>query len=367
MPRHCSSALNNRVTERYSVKARLINNQTPMGSRSRLADELPLATPYLFQVFPVYACNFKCNYCVLSLPKAQRGYISDSKFLDTRLYRKCIDDLAQFPEKLRMLRFAGTGEPLLHPDIAEMIAYAVHANIANSIDIVTNGALLTPDLSQRLVDAGTNRIRISIQGVTAEQYAKTTGTYSDIEKIINNLNHLYRIRGKTELYVKIIDSALESEADTDAFYRMFGDIADVIAIEHLLPASPLIDYTRIAGKATMQRTQNGACISTAEVCPQPFYMLQLNPDGMVAPCCGMESPMIVGHTIERPLVETWNGEELNQFRYQHLIGKRSHNPVCATCQQFRHAMFPEDILDLDNTRLKRYYQPPLEHTIQKAI
>lgn len=327
-----------------------------MGSRSRLADELPLATPYLFQVFPVYACNFKCNYCVLSLPKAQRGYISDSKFLDTRLYRKCIDDLTQFPEKLRMLRFAGTGEPLLHPDIAEMISYAAKADIAGSIDIVTNGAMLTPELSQRLVDAGTSRIRVSIQGVTPEQYAKTTGTYSDIEKIIDNLSHLYRIRGKTELYIKIIDSALGSESDKDEFYRLFGDIADVIAIEHLLPASPLIDYTRIAGTATMQKTQNGANITNAKVCPQPFYMLQLNPDGMMAPCCGMESPMVVGEASKCSLPEIWRGNEINRFRHQHLEGQRSLNAVCASCQQFQHAMFPEDVLDNGAQKLLKAYR-----------
>ena len=102
------------------MKARLIDNQTPIGTRSRLAQELPLRTPYLLQVFPVYACNFKCNYCVLSLPNAQRGYISEQKFLDFDLYRKSIDELSHFPDKLKMLRFAGTGEPLLHPQIAEM-------------------------------------------------------------------------------------------------------------------------------------------------------------------------------------------------------------------------------------------------------
>lgn len=337
------------------MKARLIDNQTPMGSRSRLADELPLATPYLFQVFPVYACNFKCNYCVLSLPKAQRGYISDSKFLEMDIYRKCIDELTRFPGKLRMLRFAGTGEPLLHPGIADMIAYAAQADVAGSIDIVTNGALLTPELAQRLVDAGTTRIRVSIQGITREQYKKTTGTYSDLETIIDNLDHLYRIRGKTELYVKIIDSALTSETDADEFYQMFGDIADVIAIEHLLPASPLIDYSRISGAATMRKTQNGASISAAEVCPQPFYMLQLNPDGMIVPCCGMESPMLAGNAATEELREIWNGNQINHFRLQHLQGQRNDNRVCASCQQFRHAMFPEDVLDEDSHRLVSHY------------
>lgn len=339
------------------MKARLIDNQTPIGTRSRLAQELPLRTPYLLQVFPVYACNFKCNYCVLSLPNAQRGYISEQKFLDFDLYRKSIDELTHFPDKLKMLRFAGTGEPLLHPQIAEMVAYAKAAQIADSLDIVTNGALLTQQLAEKLVDAGVDRIRVSIQGVTAEQYSKTTGVYSDIDKIIANLTHLYQIRGRTQLCVKIIDSALTSDTDEKEFYRLFGDIADVIAVEHLLPATPLIDYTRVAGKATMHKTQNGADVSDAEVCPQPFYMMQLNPDGLVAPCCGMESPMVAGNAAEQLLTDIWNGSKLNAFRHMFLLGQRNKSRVCASCQQFRHAMFPEDVLDADAERLQQCYRP----------
>jgi len=282
------------------------------------------------------------------------------------LYRKCIDDLAQFPEKLRMLRFAGTGEPLLHPDIVKMIVYAAQADIADSIDIVTNGAMLTPELSQGLVKAGTSRIRVSIQGVTPGQYHRTTGTYSDIDKIIDNLTYLYRIRDKTEVYVKIIDSAMESSTDETEFYRLFGDIADVIAIEHLLPASPLIDYTRIAGAATMHKTQNGATISNAEVCPQPFYMLQLNPDAMIVPCCGMESPTMTGNAAQRSLTEIWNGQEFNHFRRLHLEGGRNRNPVCANCQQFRHAMFPEDVLDENTKNLLDEYPIPTQTVIPIA-
>jgi len=53
-----------------------------------------------------------------------------------------------------MIRFAGTGEPLLHKDIAKMVEYAVKMNVAEAVDIVTNGLLLEPDLSDKLIAAG---------------------------------------------------------------------------------------------------------------------------------------------------------------------------------------------------------------------
>lgn len=333
------------------MNARMITNQTPVGQRNPLAISLPLATPYMVQIFPVYACNFRCNYCVLSLPKAGRGYIADEKFLDFDLYCKCIEDIRCFPDQLRMLRFAGTGEPLLHPRLDDMVEVAASAKVAQSIDIVTNGALLTPELSQRLVAGGVNRIRISIQGISREKYRETTGVYSDLERIVDSVAYLYSIRNKTEVYVKIIDSALNTPEDQEEFSRLFGDIADILAIEHLLPATPLIDYSLIAGRATMDKTQNGAEVATTDICPQPFYMLQINPDGFAVPCCGMESPLKLANVASNSLVDIWRGNTLNAFRRTMLSGHRANNQVCARCEQFRFAMFPEDVLDDSAERL----------------
>jgi MoaA/NifB/PqqE/SkfB family radical SAM enzyme len=64
------------------------------------------------------------------VPKAQRGYISEQSYIDFELYKKCIDDLCKFPEKIKMLRFAGTGEPLLHKDIVKMVKYAAERQVA---------------------------------------------------------------------------------------------------------------------------------------------------------------------------------------------------------------------------------------------
>ena len=40
---------------------------TPGGVREPLRDVLPLDTPYLIQMFPVYGCNFRCGFCLHAL------------------------------------------------------------------------------------------------------------------------------------------------------------------------------------------------------------------------------------------------------------------------------------------------------------
>jgi len=113
------------------LKAKDISGSAPGGKRTPLAQALPLDTPFVVQIFPVYLCNFKCVYCIFSAQAARRGFISDKAVMDLDLYKKCIDDIAQFPGKVKVLRFVGIGEPLLHKNIVEMIKYAASKNVAH--------------------------------------------------------------------------------------------------------------------------------------------------------------------------------------------------------------------------------------------
>lgn len=343
------------------MRAIRIDGQTPGGKRNLLKDALPLKTPYIVQIFPVYACNFKCSYCIHSVPVNQRGYITDKTSMDFTTYKKCIDDLSKFPDKVKMLRFAGTGEPLLHKDIVKMVDYAVKMEVAETVDIVTNGLLLDQNLSDKLIDAGLSKLRVSIQGVTSDKYEDIIGKKVDIAEIVENLSYFYNAKQKRgnnkQLYVKIIDCALE-EGEEPKFFEMFGDICDTIAIEHLLPAVAQINYNeKFSIDCDNLLTQNGNSILRAQVCPQPFYMMQINPEGNIVPCCAMETAKVIGNVNNDDLYNLWVGEEFNKFRRDLLSLNKQIYPVCKKCQTFLHTMLKEDFLDDVRLKLLDSYAP----------
>lgn len=337
------------------MKAIRIDGQTPGGARTPLAQAIPLSTPYMIQIFPVYACNFKCNYCIHSIPKEKRGYISDKTFMDFDLYKKYIDDLSYFPQKIKMLRFAGTGEPLLHKDIAKMVEYAVKKQVAECIDIVTNGVLLTPQLSIDLINAGLSKLRISIQGINAIKYKEVTQVNIDFDKFLMNLKYFYQHRAQTHVYIKVIDCALDKDQDK-VFFDIFGDVCDTIAIEHVLPAVSQIDYEKSHMNSNANLTQNGNCVLQANVCPQPFYLMQINPEGNVVPCCAMETSYVVDNCNEHGIYEIWNSKRYNIFRQKQLLGQKEIYAVCEKCKQYKYTMFTEDILDSDSERLLKLFK-----------
>jgi radical SAM protein with 4Fe4S-binding SPASM domain len=332
-----------------------ISGKTPGGKRVILGASLPLATPFLVQIFPVYGCNFRCGYCLHALPREKRGYISGKTSMDVSLYKKCIDDMTGFNDKLKMLRFAGIGEPLLHKDIVGMVRYAKIKDIAENIDIVTNGVLLTQELSQALIDAGLDRLRISIQGISGEQYQTISGVRIDFEKFLKNIQFFYQNRGQTKLHIKIIDCALRNEAEEQRFFELFGELCDTIALEHLTPTVKGIDYQNLAHGKPLDLTQSGNYLNDAAICPQPFYMIQINPDGAVVPCCSMSYPGVFGNAAQQDIPTIWNGVKLSKFRRLLLDGVKQAGPVCAECSLYKYGLFPEDILEPYAQALKALY------------
>lgn len=337
------------------MQAKKIDGQAVNGKRTILADVIPLETPYAITIFPIYACNFKCNYCIYSLEKGQRGYVSDVISMDFELYKKCIDDMMGFSEKLKVLHFIGYGEPLLHKDIDKMIQYAVKKNVAESIDIVSNGALLTPELSQKLINSGLNTLRISLQGLNDKTYKAVANVEIDFDKFINNIEYFYSHRNKTRLHIKIIDTGL-SDIEKKKFFKTFENICDTIAIEQLVPVANSIDYEKFHEHNNFEKNVTGIEIAESKICPQPFYFMQIYPDGKCIPCCAIERPVVVGDINEESIAEIWNNKKSHEFRKLQINKRNENNAICAKCQHYKFTMFPEEILDDKATELSRLFE-----------
>jgi radical SAM protein with 4Fe4S-binding SPASM domain len=149
---------------------------------------------------------------------------------------------------------------------------------------------------------------------------------------------------------------LKSKSDEDYFYKTFGRICDEIAVECLYDAVQGVDYQVFSGKPAFDKGQNAQVIAPISVCPQPFYMLQINPDGNIIPCCAPEYPEILGNVNSQSLDDIWNGIKFDNFRLAMLDGANSADPVCAGCKTYIHGAFPDDNLDSDANGLKMEYE-----------
>lgn len=311
--------------------------------RTRLATAIPLDTPYSIYVFPSTYCNFKCVYCAHMFPpeiiKEKYGLERNNMSLDT--FKETIAQIAEFPQPIRLLSLTGQGEPLMNKNIAEMVSIAKAANVAERIEIISNGRLLSKKMAGNLIDAGLDTLRISLQGLNSKKYQDIGGVKVDFDEFHANIRYFYQNKRNTELFVKIMDVTLDPGEEV-LFYEKFGDCADRMYVERMLPAyagvtltdGMQVDYDRYGRKITHRK-----------VCPLAFYMLGVFPEGDVEPCDTIYKPIILGNVHNKRLVDMWRGDELRQFRTQHLRGERHDNPKCANCNAPDDVAHLEDILD----------------------
>lgn len=320
--------------------------------RIELGNQLPLATPFSLHIFPSFYCNFKCNYCLHSLSKEAlelKHFVR--QMMDFSTYQKAIDDLTEFQEPLKALIFAGHGEPLTHPKIAEMIGYAEQKQVAKRTEIVTNGSLLTYKLSDQLINAGLKRLRISIQGINSSQYEATCGVSVDFDQLVDQISYFYHNKKDTEVYIKIIDIALKSKAEQEKFYQIFAPISDTTAIEYAIPFVKELDYSNLSAFSGL--CKQGNC-QHSSICSMPFYMLVLYPSGDIMPCCATDVPKVFGNVKQETLRHIWDGDIRLQFLRQQLNGV-SNIQVCQQCTVPAFGLQEGDYLDTYVHRLKPLY------------
>jgi MoaA/NifB/PqqE/SkfB family radical SAM enzyme len=330
----------------------------PGGDRIVLADALPLYTPLIVQIFNIYACNLACKICHYGLPKDKWPFITSKKVMDIALFKKCIDDMTDFASKLKLLRFCGMGESLLDRNIVEMVRYASEKGIADTIEMITNATLLTHEISTALIEAGLSRLRVSIYGVSASRYKELCGAQIDFDGLLDNVRFFYeekvRLQKNTAVYVKTMDCALKSKEEEDRFIQLFGDFCDSYAVELVRPWVDGIDYSPWLREENLTSNVLGVKLPAINVCPQPFHLMTICPDGRVLPCA-CETMISLGECTTQSLKDIWCGDTLRRFQRSMLDGCANAGDRCKGCSMVQCRPFPEDILDNDVERLKALY------------
>ncbi len=323
-----------------NMKAK-IKPRINLENRTRLEEVIPLSTPMILFVDPSSMCNFKCKFCPTGNPEMIKETRRWQGRMDFDLYKKIIDDLRGFDKPLKVLRLYKEGEPFLNKRFADMVHYAKESGAVNYIDTTTNGYLLTPERIKPILDAGLDRINISVDGMSDDQFLKFTGVKVDFEKYVKNITNLYEIKGDCEICIKIAGDFM-TEEEKDRFYDTFGNYADRIFIENVAPCWPEFDVEDRLGVKITKGIYDQP-IGDVNTCPYIFYSISVNSDGSVSLCfLDWARKLIIGDVRKQSLKEIWDGDTLFQYQIEHVRGKRKENDVCGQCGQLSHCL-PDNI------------------------
>ena len=309
-------------------------------NREPLDKAIPLSTPWVIGVEPTDVCNFRCKFCPSSDVKLLRSVGRPRDFMRFPLFKKIVDDICEFDKPIKVLRLYKDGEPLLNSNFVKMVKYAKDSGCCEAVDTTTNGSMLNPKLNLEIVEAGLDRINISVNGINAEQYLEFSKYKMNFDKFVENITHLYDNRKQLEMIIKI-DGDFLSEEDKQKFLDIFGDICDGIAIEHTMNCW----YDFDGPKQNEEFGIYGQPIHEVEVCPYPFYSMSINVDGKVSLCfLDWARKMIIGNVKEHSVKYIWNSFPLRFYQQVFLTKNRHMKPICRNCNQLSHGM-PVDLDD----------------------
>lgn len=317
--------------------------------RVKLSEVIPLPTPFTLFVFPTTFCNFKCNYCGHSLgfEKMKEQYNFEPQNMSMDTYIRVIEQAKEFPNKFKVLSLTGHGEPLVNKNLPKMIEIAKQANIAERIEIITNASLLTQETTHALIDAGLDTIRISLQGLSSSKYKEVCDYSVDFDVFIDNIKYFYENKKQCNVFVKVMDIALDKGED-EKFYNLFSSISDRMFIEECRPVYDGVDYSP---DVFITADRYGREHKKREVCPLPFFMMGIFPNGDVEPCDTIYKPVILGNVNNDTLINMWNGKMLREFQTMQLKKQRNRNCRCAVCCAPDDVAHPEDNLDDESEKI----------------
>ena len=310
-------------------------------------------------------CNSLCVSCPLTydhfLPYEPKQHLSWEDF------RRIVD---QAPLIERAI-LHGIGEPLLNRDLPRFVTH-LKARGANVL-FNSNGVLLDERRGDALVEAGLDELRISIDAVTPDLYARLRGI-DQLPRIIRNLKafvarHGGRTTPRVSLWLVGMQENLQQLPD---FVRLgaevgvpevylqrlvyFGNgarIADdtTMAQEQSLYAAMAAQQAELIGASERLAAELGVTFRASGAttpyesiavkgespwrgCMRPWSLMYITANGTALPCCISPfaaedfTSIVLGNVLQDSLPAVWNGE-----RYQALrAAVNSDGPAPWPCQ-----------------------------------
>jgi putative heme d1 biosynthesis radical SAM protein NirJ2 len=296
------------------------------------------------------ACNMYCEHCY-----RDAGCQAEEE-LSTQEAKTMLKQIAKAGFKIMI--FSG-GEPLLRPDIVELVAYAKSLGLRPVFG--TNGTLLTVDLAEKLKAAGTMGMGISLDSLDREKHGRfrhyegawdqavqgmrncrvaglpfqihTTvmeWNSSELEDITDFAvqegavaHHIFFLV-PTGRAVTIEEESLRAEAYEEVLTRIMKK-QQTVNIELKPTCAP--QFTRIAKQMGISTRFTRGCLAGTAYCI-------ISPKGQVQPCAYLNIPL--GDVRETPFDEIWHNhpvlKELRTLNYKGGCGSCAYKQICGGCR-----------------------------------
>jgi len=260
-------------------------------------------------------CNLLCTMCPRTV-QIKEGTFGKLQHIDLDLFKRLITEGSE--NGLCSVKFNYLGEPLMHPNVIEMVKFCKDKGI---IDVIfnTNAVLLDEKMSNGLLDAGIDGLFISFDSNDKEKY-ESIRIGAKYDKVVENVKQFSEIRNSNENYWKTqirVSKVLfpeETDQDISAFIDMWKDKVDAVGFGTLMDDNSEIEY------------------SSSYRCDQPWQRMFVRQDGVAFPCCrDYRKSYVVGDVNRENVKDIWQNDFYKRLRDAHATGRYNQIDICKNC------------------------------------
>lgn len=275
--------------------------------------------PIIVAIEPTSLCNLRCIMCFQSDTDYFRRGNDLMGYLDMGLYRELIDEMAE--NQPCGLVLASRGEPLLHGQFTEMVAYAVAKGIID-VKINTNATALTEKKVRELLKAAPSTIVFSVDAGDKKEF-ETIRVGANFDKVLANIKRFNEIREKefpnspTKTIISM--TIFRPTQDAEQAEKFWAPMVDEFAIHSANYFVDIYDHPEVP--------------SNTPPCSYLWDRISIWWDGSANPCdIDYKSHLSLGKVGSGQTIKSvWLGKKMQEMRANHMKGLRNLHYPCGQC------------------------------------
>ena len=258
--------------------------------------------PQVIRIETSGVCNFQCIHCPVN---NQRGILN-----------RFDEIINQFKTVPRVVVLYHGGEPLLNKNIPEYISRLKQIGVTK-VQIVTNGSLLTSELSERLITAGLDEIHFSFDGQTAREN-NTIRKGGDFLIDAGNVKEFYMKKGSKDIRILISNVQFNQDPTVPEYLTEYFSGCPEIEFQSV----PAIAWPGLNGESKTTELN-------PDYCSHLFETITILSNGDIVPCCyDLLGKVIFGNVFLNNIYDIW--DDYQYFRTD--FRKRIYSDLCEKCQ-----------------------------------
>ena len=298
-------------------------------------------------------CNLRCRHCWIAPKYQSEG--EKATALDLELFRHIVDQAK--PMGLSAVKLSG-GEPLIHPQISEILDYLLGQDL--TVTIESNGIACTTELAAKIRACKNPSVSVSLDGSDAATHEWMRGVEGCFDATVRGIKNLVdagfrpqvimsllrRNKGQMEDLVRLAESLGAGSVKFNmvqptARGERLHEAGETLLIEELVQLGQWVESDLSASTSlqlfyshpTAFRPLNRMFGHQADGCGQCgiFGILGVLGDGSYALCgIGETVPdLVFGHADRDRLEDVWNGNPVLQELREGLPSRLQ--GICSEC------------------------------------